>query len=170
MAKNDLFSILKSDNNTKFEVDNSENDKIKKYSPIEIVKSLFSEDIIDDNVINSTQYSQFMINRFLASTKYFKDFKYVQLAQSLNVLKLSNKMHYDYLFSELPKLDKVFPGYAWSKTEKSDIDKIEVIKALRWKYKYNERGAENAMFVIPQNELKELTNEYNNYKKCVDIK
>ena len=164
---NNIFQILKSSNNTKFDatIENDEETiEKKKYSPRDIIIALFTKEILPEHIINSsTQYSQFMINRFLASTKNFKNFEYIEIANELNTKKMSNKMHYDLLYKLLPKKDKVYPGYAWNKKDDSLGNKEEIIKALRWKYKYNERGAEYAIMIIPKEEIKELLEEYKNY-------
>jgi len=145
--------------------------KEKKIGPMDIVKMLFAKEPIADHLIeSSTIYSQFMINRFLASTKNFKDFPYIEIVNELNCKKLTNRMHYDFLFEVLHKRTAVYPGYAWNKKDESiTVEKTDMIAALKWKYRYDIRGAEIAIRVCTESELKEIHKEYVNYKKHVDI-
>lgn len=145
--------------------------KAKKYSPRDIVIALFTKEPIPEHIVNkASQYSQFMVNRWLACTKNGKDYDYIELVNYLNTIKMSNMMHYQYLLNILPKKNTVYPGYAWNKADDKNADKMLIVKALKWKYKYNDRGAELAIHVIPKDEIENLVIEYRNYSKVVDLK
>jgi hypothetical protein len=142
-------------------------EKVKKYSPIDFVNSIFTKDYIEDETVFNSQYSQFMVNRFV-----FGMFNgcYIELISNLNNKKITNRMHYDYLFYKLPKKNKIFAKYPWNKVDKDNIDSLEYIKALKWRYKYNTTGAEQALQVCSKEELDELFKEYSEYKKYCGIK
>jgi len=172
VKKIDIFKIMKEDNNTADNIDynkSEDDEKVKKYGPRDFVISLFTKEEIPESVIEK-QYDQFMINRFLICTKEYVNgeskFAYIELVNDLNCGNISNKMHYDYLYHILPKKSKAYPAYIWNKKdENSAYEKFDKIKALIWKYKYNEIGAEIAIKVCPEIEINEIVDEYKLYMK-----
>jgi len=135
---------------------------VKKLSPIDFVTILFTKkDKPVDAVIND-QYDQFMVNRFVACYQDFrtKEFKHLLFINSLNDKLFTNLEHFYCLYKKLPKMDKYYPSYLWNKKDEEIVDKKRLMTALKYKFKYNDLGAEYATLVISEEEKQFFLKEY----------
>lgn len=156
---NDFFSKMFG---TQEKAPEEKESKVKKLTPFDFVNILFTKSNKPIDAVIQSQYDQFMVNRIIACYKDFKTkkFTFLLMINSLDGKKMSNLEHFYCLFYKLPKLDKVYPSYLWNKKDEDVVDKNKLISALKWKFKYNDLGAEYAINVISEQEKLFFLKEY----------
>jgi hypothetical protein len=156
----------------RFEKVGDEANELKKFNPFEAVVYLFSKaEGYPIELIESSAYSQFMINRIIACYRNFKkEFVYIDTVGYVNMLKLSNKQHWDFWYSYIKKVDKPFIPYLFNTKQDDVVYENLVYKSLKHKYNYNKRGAKQAVIVCPEPEIDEIVKEYKEYCKERNIK
>lgn len=108
--------------------------------------------IVDKNPIELDKgYSQYALN------VYFSKFKNcIYLINVLSKCKLTDKQHYDYLMSAIPR--------GWQKKiefNKNTEAKQKDIEIIKEHYKINDILAKEYLLLIDSEELKELREDYN---------
>lgn len=145
---------------------------VKKLSPIDFVNVLFTKKNKPSDAVINDQYDQFMVNRFIACYQDFrtKEFSYLLFINSLNGKVFSNLEHFYCLYKKISKIDKYYSSYLWNKKDEEFINKKRLITALKFKFKYNDLGAEYAMLVISEEEKQFFLKEYEDRMKFLGIK
>lgn len=146
-------------------------EKAKKSASIpyyEFTKVICTKDGIEkvEPFIDTYKYSQFMINQALCQEiqiGYDKNsmFESWRIIKELNIMKISNRAHFNLLFQIIPK-NAGYIKYRFKHVE----SKEEKINALKWYFK-NEKEETIYKFVniISDEEVNEIMAEYEIFKK-----
>jgi hypothetical protein len=166
---NDIFNFNKEETLIR---EGDEPNELKKFNPFEAIVYLFNKaDGYPKELIESSAYSQFMINRIIACYRNFKkEFMYIDAVGYVNTLKLTNRQHWDFWLSYLKKIDKPFVTYLFNGKQDDVVYDELVYKSLKWKYNYNRRGANQARLVCLDSEIDEIVKEYKEYCKERNLK
>ncbi len=106
----------------------------------------------DDNEEVMKNYSQYMVNKFIAM-----DDRFIEIVDTLNSMPgLPDKTHYEMLFLYLPKAN-IFFNYINKSTKKQDLDKLKIISKY---YRVPLSEAQSIADMIPDEILEELYELY----------
>ena len=137
-------------------------------SPFDIAKVICTKKNIEkiEPYIDTYKYSQYMLNQIFCQNielgyktgNYFECWKIIK---EINIMKISNRAHFNLLLNIIPE-NGGYMKYRFKQNE----SKEEKINALKWYFKYEkDETIYRYVEIIHEDEMNEILEHYENYKK-----